>query len=59
MVVFSAIASRPDEMLCTLDSSWRKIFHGTSVLRRIYEVHSISFGSLRSRVFRATSINAS
>lgn len=33
MVVFKAIASSPDEIGCTLDSSCRKIFHGTRVLK--------------------------
>lgn len=33
MVVLSAIASSPDEMGCTLDSSCLKIFHGTRVLK--------------------------
>lgn len=32
MVVFNAIASKPDEIGWTFDSSCRNIFHGTSVL---------------------------
>lgn len=32
IVVFSAIASKPDEIGCTFDNSCRNIFHGTSVL---------------------------
>lgn len=33
MVVFNAIASNPDEIECTDDSSARNNFHGTSVLQ--------------------------
>lgn len=36
MVVFNAIASRPDEIGWTFDNSWRKIFHGTSVLKKVF-----------------------
>lgn len=35
MVVFNAIASKPDEIGWTFDNSCRKIFHGTSVLLRM------------------------
>lgn len=40
MVVFNAIASKPDEIGCTLDNSWRKIFHGTNVLRQQKKVQN-------------------